>query len=135
MSPEQARGENVGASSDVFSLGIIFYEMATGRHPFHADSLMATLHAIHSQAPVPPATLNPHIPPPLEAVILAMLHKDPSLRPTAAEVDAALIGGSDPRSRSLGTKCPSVAQSAAAKNATHRAARGTLGIATSSARS
>jgi predicted ATPase len=94
MSPEQARGENLGASSDVFSLGTIFYEMATGRHPFHADSPIATLYAIHSQAPVPPATLNPHIPQPLEAVILAMLHKDPSLRPTAAEVDATLIGGS-----------------------------------------
>ncbi len=53
---------------------------------------MATLHAIHSQAPVPPSTLNPHIPPPLEALILAMLHKDASLRPTAAEVDAALMG-------------------------------------------
>jgi predicted ATPase/serine/threonine protein kinase len=94
MSPEQARGENLGASSDVFSLGTIFYEMATGRHPFQADSPVATLYAIHSQAPVPPSTLNPHIPRPLEAIILAMLHKDPSMRPTAAEVDAALIGGS-----------------------------------------
>ena len=93
MSPEQVRGENAAGSSDVFSLGIIFYEMATGRHPFHADSLMAMLHAIHSQAPVLPCTLNPHIPPHLEALILAMLHKDPSLRPTAAEVDAALGSG------------------------------------------
>ncbi len=92
MSPEQVRGENVAASSDVFSLGIIFYEMATGRHPFHADSLMAMLHAIHSQAPVLPCALNAHIPTPFEALILAMLHKDPSLRPTAAEVDAALTG-------------------------------------------
>jgi len=92
MSPEQVRGENVAASSDVFSLGIIFYEMATGRHPFHGDSLMAMLHAIHSQAPVLPCALNPHVLPPLESLILAMLHKDPSLRPTAAEVDAALIG-------------------------------------------
>jgi predicted ATPase/tRNA A-37 threonylcarbamoyl transferase component Bud32 len=92
MSPEQVRGENVAASSDVFSLGIIFYEMATGRHPFHANSPMATLHAIHSQEPVLPCALNPHIPPLFEALILAMLHKDPSLRPTAAEVDVALIG-------------------------------------------
>jgi predicted ATPase len=94
MSPEQARGENLGASSDVFSLGTIFYEMATGRHPFRADSSVATLYAIHSQTPVAPSTLNPHIPRPLEAIILAMLDKDPSLRPTAAEVDAALSGGS-----------------------------------------
>ena len=94
MSPEQARGENLGASSDVFSLGTIFYEMATGRHPFQADSSVATLFAIHAQAPVPPSKLNPHIPRQLEAIILAMLQKDPSLRPTAAEVDSALIGGS-----------------------------------------
>ena len=46
MSPEQARGERVGPPSDVFSLGIILYEMATGRYPFAADSLLGTLHAI-----------------------------------------------------------------------------------------
>jgi predicted ATPase len=92
MSPEQVRGENVGAASDVFSLGIIFYEMATGRHPFYADSLMATLHAIHAQTPVSPTALNPHLPPALETFILAMLHKEASSRPTAAEVDTALMG-------------------------------------------
>ena len=58
MSPEQVGGENVTASFDVFSLGIIFYGMATGRHPFYGDSLMAMLHAIHSKAPVLPSTLN-----------------------------------------------------------------------------
>jgi predicted ATPase/serine/threonine protein kinase len=94
MSPEQARGEALGAPSDVFSLGIIFYEMATGKHPFQAGSLVATLHAIHSQAPVPPATLNPHVPLPLSDLILAMLHKDASQRPTAAEIDEALIESS-----------------------------------------
>ena len=93
MSPEQARGENVGASSDVFSLGIIFYEMATGRHPFRADSMIATLHAIHSKTPDPPSILNAHLSPPLEALIRAMLQKDASQRPTAVEVDAALTGG------------------------------------------
>lgn len=94
MSPEQARGQSLGGSSDVFSLGTIFYEMATGRHPFQADSAVATLYAIHSQQPVAPSAVNPHIPPPLEALILAMLNKDPSLRPTGAEVDAALVGSS-----------------------------------------
>ena len=46
MSPEQARGERVGPPSDVFSLGIILYQMATGQHPFAADSFLGTLHAI-----------------------------------------------------------------------------------------
>jgi predicted ATPase/serine/threonine protein kinase len=94
MSPEQARGESSGAPSDVFSLGIIFYEMVTGRHPFRTDSVMATLHAIHSQTPVPPSTLNAHIPPAMEHLIVAMLDKDASQRPTSGEVAAALIGGS-----------------------------------------
>ncbi|MBV9181843.1 MAG: protein kinase, partial [Acidobacteria bacterium] len=94
MSPEQARGETLGAPSDVFSLGIIFYQMATGKHPFPASSLIATLHAIHSQDPLPPATLNPHVPSPLSDLILAMLHKEASRRPTAAEVDEALVKGS-----------------------------------------
>jgi serine/threonine protein kinase len=94
MSPEQARGEALGAPSDVFSLGIIFYQMATGKHPFHASSLVATLHAIHSQEPVPPITSNPLVRRPLSDLILAMLHKDASQRPTAAEIDDVLIEGS-----------------------------------------
>jgi predicted ATPase/serine/threonine protein kinase len=94
MSPEQARGESSGAPSDVFSLGIIFYEMVTGRHPFRTDSVMATLHAIHAQPPVPPSTLNAHIPPGLEHLIVAMLDKDAWRRPTSAEVAAVLAGGS-----------------------------------------
>ena len=94
MSPEQAQGENAGAASDIFSLGIVFYEMTTGKHPFAADSFLATLHAVHALAPVPPTSLDPRIPPRLEELILAMLNKDASRRPTAAEVDEALADGS-----------------------------------------
>ena len=53
MSPEQARGDRVGPPSDVFSLGIVLYEMAYRKHPFRADSLLGTLHAIVSAAPEP----------------------------------------------------------------------------------
>jgi serine/threonine protein kinase/predicted ATPase len=90
MSPEQARGEIVGPASDVFSLGLIFYEMATGRHPFATDSVLGTLNAISTQHPRPPSRLNPEIPTTLDGLILRMLEKDARLRPTAAEVEATL---------------------------------------------
>jgi predicted ATPase/serine/threonine protein kinase len=93
MSPEQARGENPAAPSDVFALGVVFYEMATGRHPFPSDSVLGTLHAITTETPAPPAKLNPNLSRELDALILAMLEKKPALRPTAAEVDASLAGG------------------------------------------
>ncbi|MGE0130691.1 MAG: protein kinase [Blastocatellales bacterium] len=90
MSPEQTRGETVTHASDIFSLGIVFYELAAGRHPFKADSLVGMLHSINSQSPEPPARLNPDIPGALESLILRMLEKEGRLRPTAAEVDQAL---------------------------------------------
>jgi tetratricopeptide (TPR) repeat protein/predicted Ser/Thr protein kinase len=90
MSPEQARGESVAAPSDIFSLGIVLYELATGRHPFPAASQIGVLHAILSDAPVPPSRLRPEIPAALEGLILQMLEKDARLRPTAAAVEAAL---------------------------------------------
>ena len=95
MSPEQARGEQPGAASDVFSLGLILYEMATGQHPFATDSMLGTLHAITTQAAPPLSRWSPKISPALEQLILAMLEKDVASRPTAAEVEAALTGSAD----------------------------------------
>jgi eukaryotic-like serine/threonine-protein kinase len=90
MSPEQARAETASSASDLFSLGVVLYELVTGQHPFPADSPRGTLHAVQSQPPLRPSLRNPKIPAALEALIVQMLQKEPRLRPTAAEVDAAL---------------------------------------------
>jgi len=90
MSPEQARGEDVSGSADIFSLGIVFYELATGQHPFPADSQLGALHAVISQTPLSPSHLNPEIWAPFEALILQMLEKEARLRPTATQVGEAI---------------------------------------------
>ncbi|HYV64131.1 MAG TPA: protein kinase [Bryobacteraceae bacterium] len=90
MSPEQARGEKPESASDVFSLALIFYEMVTGKHAFEADTLLGTLHAIIARHPLPPSQLNASVEPHLDRLILDMLEKDPSKRPSTAEVASAL---------------------------------------------
>jgi len=87
MSPEQAARKSITGAADIFSLGIILYELATGQHPFKRDSQLACLHAIIEEQPITPSLLNPEIPAALEALILRMLEKDPRLRPDAGEVD------------------------------------------------
>jgi predicted ATPase len=90
MSPEQARAEAVEAATDIFSLGLVLYELAAGQHPFRADSDIGVMQALVDQMPAPPSRLNPEVPAALEALALHMLTKDPQLRPTALEVAAAL---------------------------------------------
>ncbi len=90
MSPEQARGEPVSTATDVFSLGTVLYEMATGTHPFEADSQIGLLHAILTRRPIPPSHLDPETSGTWETLLLQMLQKDPRLRPTATEVEDVL---------------------------------------------
>jgi serine/threonine protein kinase/predicted ATPase len=86
MAPEQARGEPVAGEADIFSLGIVLYELVTGRHPFMAASQLGTLHALLWETPEPPAVINPELPRALDQLILEMLQKDQRLRPGATEV-------------------------------------------------
>ena len=75
MSPEQVRGENPGPPSDVFSFGLVLYEMATGRSPFSATSALEMLYAIVTQHPERPSRWNPAITPMHEQLILTMLRR------------------------------------------------------------
>ena len=86
MAPEQARGERVAPEADVFSLGVVLYELVTGKHPFLAPSQVGTLHQLMWETPEPPMLLNPDLPRPIDQLILEMLQKDPRLRPGASEV-------------------------------------------------
>jgi serine/threonine-protein kinase len=80
LSPEQAQGHAVSAASDLYSVGIILYEMLTGRVPFEGESAVTIALKQIGEAPVPPSAYNPQIPPALEAVILRALEKDPARR-------------------------------------------------------
>jgi eukaryotic-like serine/threonine-protein kinase len=80
LSPEQAQGHPVSAPSDLYSVGIILYEMLTGRVPFEGESAVTIALKQVSEVPVPPSRHNPAVPPALEAVVLRALEKDPARR-------------------------------------------------------
>jgi serine/threonine protein kinase len=80
MSPEQAAGDPIDGRSDLFSLGVVLYECATGKRPFVGNSARAILSAVLHEAPLSPGELNPDLPQRLQQVISDCLEKDPDLR-------------------------------------------------------
>jgi eukaryotic-like serine/threonine-protein kinase len=91
MSPEQARGEILDALSDLFSFGVVLYEMATGRQAFTGRTTAVIFNEILNKTPTPPARVNPEVPHKLDEIIDRCLEKDRELRyHTAADVRANL---------------------------------------------
>jgi serine/threonine protein kinase len=91
MSPEQARAEKADLRSDLFSLGIIFYEMLTGELPFQAPTVMGTLTKRIKEKPVAPIVVDSSIPQHLSDVVMRCLETDPAARyQTTGEILAAL---------------------------------------------
>jgi len=84
MSPEQAGGKKIDHRSDLFSLGVVIYEMITGRKPFSGQNYSSIIHEILTVVPPKPIEANPLIPREISAIIEKMLDKDPELRPQSA---------------------------------------------------
>src|SRR5215831_7214482 len=80
MSPEQVKGKPVDGRSDIFSLGVLLYEVLTGEKPFPGQTITTVIYKIVNEDPIPPRTLNPSLHPGLNDIVMRALAKDPDIR-------------------------------------------------------
>ncbi len=114
LSPEQAQGRSVAGGSDLYSIGVVLYELLTGRVPFDADAAVTIALKHVSEAPTPPRQINPAVPAELEQVVLWVLNKDPLDRPADADqfiaalesVRTTLLGGQGHHTASMAAVMP-----------------------------
>jgi serine/threonine-protein kinase len=96
MSPEQLQGHEVTVRSDIYALGLVIYELVTGRRAFEGKGLAELTRKHRDERPIEPSAIVPDLDPAVERTILACLEKDPKRRPSSALVVSAMLSGRDP---------------------------------------
>lgn len=106
FSPEQARGVNVQAASDLYSLGVVMYEMIVGKQPFRGDTPISIALKQIQETPIPPRQYRPDLHRGLEQLVLQLLAKEPAQRPKSADDVVSILQGIDRELNSAGVEDP-----------------------------